>query len=513
MKTNSAITPDASASEPITTQFKKSPTGIKGFDEITFGGLPTNRPTVIFGSSGTGKTVMAMEFILNGAGLFNESGLFLTFEERVEDIIVNASSLGYNLQKFITEKKVLVEHLNISNSEIHEVGKYNLDGLFVILGHAIEKINAKRIVLDSFDTLFSNFDTRILRAEFKKLFLWLKEKKLTAIITAEVGDTFLTRLGIEENVADCVIELNNRVVNQMGTRRIRIIKYRGSAHANNEYPFLIDENGMTIFPIISKINEQEVSIERILTGIPSLDEMLESKGYYSGSSILVSGTAGTGKTSITAAFAKKICNDKITCLFCVFEETPNQLMRNMTSIGINLEAYKTNSLLHFYYARPSLQNLELHFMAIKEQIEILKPGVVILDPITNLMTEGPNSDVRSMLTRFVDYLKTKQITVMFTAAITIGSISQNPSDEGISSMVDTWIMLQDIETEDERYKSLYVMKSRGMKHSKKVKEFIISSTGISLTPLIKNLQSSNQANYKPNRKIEAASTNGHQQTK
>ncbi len=510
MKTKSTISPDVSTSNTIQTQFHKTPTGIKGFDEITFGGLPTNRPTVVFGSSGTGKTFMAMEYILNGAVLFNEPGLFLTFEERIEDIIINASSLGYDLPKLIVEKKICVEHLNISNSEIHEVGKYNLDGLFVILTNAIEKINAKRIVLDSFDTLFSSFDTRILRAEFKKLFLWLKEKKLTAIITAEVGDTFLTRLGIEENVADCVIELNNRVINQMGTRRIRIIKYRGTSHANNEYPFYIDETGMTIFPIISKGMEQLVSSERILTGIPSLDEMLENKGFYSGSSILVSGTAGTGKTSITAAFAKKICSNKISCLFCVFEETPNQLMRNMKSIGINLEGYKTSSILHFYYARPSLQNLELHFMAIKEQIEKLKPGVVILDPITNLMTEGPNSDVRSMLTRFVDYLKTKQVTVLFTAAITIGSISQNTSDEGISSMVDTWIMLQDIETEDERYKSLYVMKSRGMQHSKKVKEFVISSTGISLIPLIKNLKSSNQANYKPNRKIESASTNGHQ---
>ena len=510
MKTKSAITPDATTTKSIQTKFQKIPTGIKGFDEITFGGLPKYRPTVVFGSSGTGKTFMAMEYILNGAVMFKEPGLFLTFEERIEDIIINASSLGYDLQKLIADKRICIEHLNISNSEIHEVGKYNLDGLFVILANAIEKINAKRIVLDSFDTLFSSFDTRILRAEFKKLFLWLKEKKLTAIITAEIGDTFLTRLGIEENVADCVIELNNRVINQMGTRRIRIIKYRGSSHANNEYPFHIDETGMTIFPIISKGMEQQVSSERILTGIPSLDEMLENKGYYSGSSILVSGTAGTGKTSITAAFAKKICGDKISCLFCVFEETPNQLMRNMKSIGINLEEYKTSSLLHFYYARPSLQNLELHFMAIKEQIEKLKPGVVILDPITNLMTEGPNSDVRSMLTRFVDYLKTKQVTVMFTAAITIGSISQNTSDEGISSMVDTWIMLQDIESEDERYKSLYVMKSRGMQHSKKVREFVISSTGISLAPLIKNLQNSNMPNYKPNRKTETVLTNGHQ---
>jgi len=486
MKSKSTITPDSTAPTPVNTVFQKTPTGIKGFDEITFGGLPTNRPTVVIGSSGTGKTFMAIEYILNGAVLYNEPGLFLTFEEKIEDIIVNASSLGHDFQKLIAEKKICIEHLNISSSEIHEVGKYNIDGLFVILSAAIDKIDAKRIVLDSFDTLFSNFDTRILRSEFKKLFHWLKEKKLTAIITAEMGDVFLTRLGIEENVADCVIELNNRVVNQMSTRRIRIVKYRGSAHGINEYPFILDENGMTIFPLISKSMDQPVKEDRILSGIPALDEMLENKGFYCGSSILISGTAGTGKTSITAAFAAHVCKSNISCLFCVFEEMPNQLIRNMQSIGINLSAFQKSSLLHFYYARPSLQNLELHFMAIKEMVKKINPAVIILDPITNLMTEGPNSDVRSMLARFVDYMKTKEITVMFSAAITIGSISQNTSDEGISSMVDTWIMLQDIEFEGERQKSLYVMKSRGMKHSKKEKEFIISSEGLSLTPFQRN---------------------------
>jgi circadian clock protein KaiC len=485
MKSKSTIIPDTTTSTTVNTLFQKTPTGIKGFDEITFGGLPTNRPTVIFGSSGTGKTYMAIEYIINGAVLFNEPGLFLTFEEKIEDLIINASSLGHDLQKLISEKKICIEHLNISSSDINEVGKYNIDALFVILSEAIESIGAKRIVLDSFDTLFSNFDTRILRSEFKKLFYWLKEKKLTAVITAELGDVYLTRLGIEENVADCVIELNNRVVNQMSTRVIRIIKYRGSAHGINEYPFVLDEKGMTIFPLISKSMDQPVGTSRILSGIPALDEMLENKGFYAGSSILISGTAGTGKTSITAAFAAHVCKSNIKCLFCVFEEMPNQLMRNMQSIGIHLSEFQKTSLLHFYYARPSLQNLELHFMAIKEMVKKIKPAVVILDPITNLMTEGPNSDVRSMLTRFVDYMKTQEITVMFTAAITIGSISQNTSDEGISSMVDTWIMLQDLESGGERHKSLYVMKSRGMKHSKKEQEFVIASQGLSLTPFHK----------------------------
>ena len=465
------------------TLLEKSPTGIKGFDEITYGGLPRNRPTVLVGDTGTGKTFMSMEYIIKGAVVYNEPGVFMTFEEKTEELQTNASTLGYDIGKLVAEQKIFLEHLNISSSEVYEVGKYNIEGLFVRLGQAIDKIKAKRVALDSFDTLFSNFDTRMLRSEFKRLFSWLKEKQVTAIITAETGDVFLTRLGLEEKVADCVIELNNRVTNQIGTRRIRVLKYRGSFHANNEYPFLIDDNGMTIFPIISQGMEQPSSSERILTGIPSLDEMLDHKGFFLGSSILVSGTAGTGKTSIVASFAHSICQNNQSCLFCAFEETPNQIIRNMNSIGIDLNPFVESGQLSFYYARPSLQNLELHFMSIKESIDKKKPDVIVLDPITNLMTEGTNSDVRSMLTRFIDYLKTKQITVMFTAAITIGSIVQNPSDEGISSMVDTWIMLQDIEKNSARKKMLYVMKSRGSYHSKQQKELLISKKGIALLPM------------------------------
>lgn len=465
---------------------EKSQTGIRGLDEITFGGIPKNRPTILVGGTGTGKTFMSMEYIIKGAVQFNEPGVFMTFEEKTDELLLNASSLGYDLYSLLKEKKILLEHLNINNNELYEIGKYNIEGLFVMLELAINKVNAKRVVLDSFDTLFSNFDTRILRSEFKRLFFWLKEKKVTAIITAELGDTYLTRLGLEENVADCVIELTNRIVNQIGTRRIKIIKYRGSMHANNEYPFIIDEKGMTIFPLVNKEKDELASTERIPSGILSLDEMLENKGYYLGSSILVSGTAGTGKTSITASFARSVCSNNKVCLFCAFEEKPNQILRNMKSLGILLTPFIDSKLLHFYYARPNLQNLELHFMAIKESIEKLKPSCIILDPITNLMTDGPNSDVRSMLTRFIDFLKTKQITVMFTAAITVGSISQNPSDEGISSMVDTWIMVQDLELNGERNKTLYVMKSRGMAHSKKEKEIVMSEAGLQLMTINRN---------------------------
>ena len=466
--------------------FPKSLTGIHGLDDITTGGLPKNRPTLLLGNTGCGKTIMAMEFLVNGIEMYNEPGVFIAFEEKTAELAMNVKSLGYELDAHVADNKMYLEYVQINRNEILETGEYGIEGLFVRLGQAIDKVKAKRVVLDSLDTLFYSYDYQVLRSEFKRLFSWLKEKKVTAIITGEIGDTFLTRHGLEEYVADCVIVLDNRVTNQITTRRLRVIKYRGSIHGNNEYPFIIDKKGITVFPIISESQQQKTSSKTISSGIEQLDEMLGKKGFYVGSSILISGTAGTGKTSVATSFADSVCRQKERCFFCAFEEAPNQVLRNMRSIGISLEPHIKAGLLHFYYSRPTLQNLELHFIAIRKIISEFKPSVVILDPITNLMTEGPNSDVRSMLTRFVDYLKTEQITVMFTAAITVGSIARNPSDEGISSMVDTWIMVQDVEVNDERNRSLYVMKSRGMPHSKKVTKFIISSKGIKLMPMVKN---------------------------
>jgi circadian clock protein KaiC len=461
-------------------KFPKSITGIQGLDDITMGGIPENRSTLILGNTGCGKTIMAMEFLINGIKLFNETGVFIAFEENKEELILNVKSLDYDLKKHLASNELYIEHMQMNYAELKETGKYDLEGLFIRLESAINKIKAKRVVLDSLDTLFHGLDYKILRSEFKRLLIWLKEKKVTAIITSEVGETFLTRHGLEEYVADCVIQLDNRFTNQISTRRLKIVKYRGSVHGNNEYPFLIDENGITVYPNISEAIEQKSSSQRISSGISDLDKMLGNKGFYLGSSILISGTAGTGKTSLAASFAFSVCKSGQSCLFCAFEEAPNQVIRNMKSIGFHLEPLIKKGVLTFYYSRPTLQNLELHFLAIKKLIFELNPEVVILDPITNLMTEGPNSDIRSMLTRFVDFLKTQHITVMFTAAITVGSIERNPSDEGISSMVDTWMMVQDIEVDAERTRSLCVMKSRGMAHSNEVKKFKISSNGITL---------------------------------
>lgn len=468
------------------TSFKKTPSGIKGLDELTLGGLPLNRPTLLVGEIGSGKTFMSMQFILEGIATYDEPGVYLTFEEKAEELITNVSNLGYDIKTMLKANKLFIEHLKLANYELEETGRYNIESLFVRIEKAITKINAKRIVLDSLDTLFSNLKIHMLRSEFKRLFFWLKEKNVTAIITAESGDNYVTRLGLEENVADCVIELTNRIYFQIATRRLRIIKYRGSYHANNEYPITIDKSGMVVFPIVSESADLKVSLERTTSGIPGLDVMLDNKGFYTGSTIMVSGSAGTGKTSVLCSFINNACTENKTCLFCAFEESPNQILRNIKSIGMSFEAFIESKKLYFYYARPSLQNLELHFISIRLKIEETNPSVVVLDPITNLLVEGPNSDVRGVLTRFLDFLKTKQITVMFSAAITLGSILRNPSDEGISSMVDSWIMLEDIESLGELNRVIYVMKSRGMNHSKEVREFQITSEGIKLIPVLKN---------------------------
>jgi circadian clock protein KaiC len=464
-------------------KFPKSQTGISGLDEITDGGIPKNRTTLLVGNCGSGKTIISINFLVNGIVRFDEPGVFIAFEETREELMMNVKSMGYDLDTHLESHKLYIEQLIISPDEKRTTGKYDLEGLFVRIERAMNKVKAKRIVLDSLDTLLFNLDYAILRSEFLRLISWLKEKEVTAIVTSETGNNFVTRMGIEEFVADCVIWLDNRVTDQITTRRLRIIKYRGSSHGTNEYPFTIDENGISVYPVISQAYQQKSSSERISSGIKEVDDMLDGKGLFLGSSTLISGTAGTGKTSIAASFAYHACKAKINCLYCAFEEAPYQVIRNMQSIGFKLEPLVKSGKLTFYYSRPTLQNLELHFLAIKKIIDEKKPGVVILDPITNLMTEGPNSDIRSMLTRFVDYLKSRQITVMFTAAITVGSIERNPSDEGISSMVDTWIMVQDIEVDNERTRSLCVMKSRGMPHSNEVWKFQIAHSGIKILPL------------------------------
>lgn len=466
----------------ISTSLPKAPTGIDGFDEITSGGLPAGRPTLVCGSAGCGKTLFAMEFLIHGAMEYKEPGVFLAFEETAEDLAQNVASLGFDINDLIAKKKLAVDHVHIERSEIEETGEYDLDGLFVRLNYAIDSVGAKRVVLDTLEALFSSLPNEgILRAELRRLFHWLKDKGVTAVITAERGSGTLTRHGLEEYVSDCVILLDHRVTEQMSTRRLRVVKYRGSSHGTNEYPFLIDEKGISVIPITSIGLDHKASKERVSTGVPKLDQMLSGKGLYRGSSVLVSGTAGTGKSSLAAHFALAASQRGERCLYFAFEESASQIMRNMRSIGVDLQPWVKRGLLRFSASRPTAYGLEMHVARMQKLIQEFKPRAVVIDPLTNLMNIGSQNEVQSALLRLIDLLKLRQITGLFTSLSHDGHALEN-TEIGVSSIMDTWLLLRDIESNGERNRGLYVLKSRGMAHSNQIREFRLNSHGIELIP-------------------------------
>lgn len=458
----------------------KSPTSIQGLDEITGGGLPKGRPTLVCGGAGCGKTLFAMEFLVRGATLYNEPGVFISFEETEKELTANVASLGFDLDSLVKRKKIWLEHIHIERGEIEQSGEYDLEGLFIRIHLAIESIGAKRVVLDTVESLFSGLpNPLILRAEIRRLLRWLKKKGVTTIITAERGESTLTRQGLEEYVSDCVILLDHRVNDQSSIRRLRIVKYRGSTHGTNEYPFLIDEDGFSVMPVTSLGLNYVSSSDRISTGIPRLDTMLSGKGYFRGSTVLVSGTAGTGKTSIAARFVEAACKREERVLFFTFEESPSQLVRNMRSIGINLEPWVKKGLLQFQATRPTLYGLENHLVTSIKLINKFEPNVVILDPINAFVMGENQTEVNTMLVRLVDFLKMKRITAFFTSLTSVPDNLEIPNVY-ISSLIDTWLLLRDIEIGGERNRGLYVLKSRGMAHSNQIREFRLTNHGIEL---------------------------------
>jgi circadian clock protein KaiC len=435
---------------------------------------------LVCGSAGCGKTLLGIEFLVRGATQFDEPGVLMAFEETAEELTENVRSLGFDLDELVRQKKLALDYVRIERSEIEETGEYDLDGLFVRLGHAIDSIGAKRVVLDTIEALFAGLsNTAILRAELRRLFQWLKKKGVTAIITGERGDGTLTRHGLEEYVSDCVIVLDHRITEQISTRRLRIVKYRGSLHGSDECPFLIDQSGFSVLPVTSLGLRHAVSNERISSGVARLDAMLGGAGYYRGTSVLVSGTAGTGKTSMAAHFVDAACRRDERVLYMAFEESPGQFIRNMRSIGFDMEPWVERGLLRFEASRPTLYGLEMHLATMHKLIVEFQPRVVIIDPLTNFTSVGTTTEARSMLVRLIDMLKSKQITALFTSLTGGGSVLEQ-SEVGVSSLMDTWLLLRDFELGGERNRIMYILKSRGMAHSNQMREFLLTDHGIEL---------------------------------
>jgi len=470
--------PKATPNSAATSSLPKAQTGIQGLDEITGGGFPRGRPTLICGSAGAGKTLLAMEFLVRGATQYNEPGIFMAFEETAAELTQNVRSLGFDLDQLTKKKKLALDFVRIERGEIDETGDYDLEGLFIRLGSAIDAIGAKRVVLDTIENLFAGLQNQgILRAELRRLFRWLKDKGVTAVITAERGEGALTRHGLEEYVSDCVILLDHRVTDQVSTRRLRIVKYRGTSHGTNEYPFLIDETGFSVLPVTSLGLQHRVTSERISSGVARLDTMLGGKGFYRGSTVLVSGTAGTGKTSLAAHFVDAACRRGERCLYFSFEESPGQLIRNMRSIGLDLEKWTQQNLLQFHSSRAAFHGLEMHLAIIHKVVQDFKPRAVVLDPVGSLIQAGNVRDAHTMLIRLMDFLKVRGITAFLTN-LTSGGAALEKTDVEISSLVDSWLFVRDIELDGERNRALYVLKSRGMHHSNQLREFLLTKNGI-----------------------------------
>lgn len=462
---------------------QKIRTGINGLDEITRGGLPKGRPTLICGGPGCGKTLFATEFLVYGA-THGEPGVFVSFQETEKDLTTNAASLRFDLKALEAQKKLVIEHVHIERGEIQETGPYDLEGLFVRLDHAIQSIGAKRVVLDTIEVLFAGLDNAaILRSELRRLFQWLKDKGITAVITSERGENSLTRNGLEEYISDCVITLDHRVTEQISTRRIRVVKYRGSAHGTNEYPFLIDETGISVLPISSLGLSHPGSNKRVSTGVPSLDRMLGGKGYMRGSTVLISGSAGTGKTSLAAAFAIEACKRGERVLFLSFEESPGQLIENLRSVNLDLSSFMKKGLLKIISTRPSRYGLETHLLELHKTVTSFEPEAVVIDPLTSLIGQGDAIEIQAMITRMIDLLKSRRITALFTSLTSGSRDSYEDSKVGVSSLIDTWLVVREIEHERRRNRGLYVVKSRGMAHSNDVQKMVLSNEGISLIPV------------------------------
>jgi circadian clock protein KaiC len=457
-------------------ELEHCPTGIPGLDAVTSGGLPRGRNTLVAGGPGCGKTLLATEFLVRGAQM-GEPGVFIAFEETADEVSTNAAPLGWDIDALVNDDKLVIDYIKVERDQIEQTGDYDLEALFIRIGFAIDRVGAKRVTIDGIETLFSALnDTAILRAELRRLFAWLKERKVTAIVTAERGEGALTRHGIEEYVSDCVIMLDHRVSDQMATRRLRIVKLRGSSHSTGELPFLIGPGGFSVVPVSTFELHHPASPDIVSTGVDALDAMLDRGGWYRGTTIMISGTSGTGKSTLAAHFASAACARGERCLYLAFEEGERQILRNMKSVGLDLGHWVDSGSLRIRATRPTQAGLENHLTQLYQEVESFCPDVVVVDPITDFHAMGSSLDIKSMLMRMVDYLKQRQITAVFTSLIS----GREPEDPAISSLIDSWVQLHHRQVGDERHRMLYVLKARGMGHSNEVRRFEMTSRGIDL---------------------------------
>ena len=487
-------------------QLQKCLTGIKGFDEITEGGLPKNRITLISGGPGAGKTLLGIDFLVNGVTKYQERGVFMSFEETEAEIYEDVASLSLDLPGLVLKKEIAFEHVLLDRSDIQDKGEFNLEGLFIRLELAIDAIGAKRVVLDSIESLFVGItDLGILRLEIKRLFRWLKQKQVTVIITGEQGENTFTRHGLEEFISDCIILLDNRVRQQVSTRRIRVIKYRGSKHGTNEYPFVIDKDGLSVIPITSAGLDHPGSAEKVSTGVPSLDKMFDQGGYARGSTVLISGTAGTGKTSLAVSFALERCKKGERCLYVSYEESPGQLVQNMKSVGFDLEKWTKKGLLKIVSTRPAFFGLEMHLLDLYKILADFNPSAVVIDPLTSLIGQAEESEIQSMLTRMIDALKSKSITGVFTSLVSSSASNDTSGEIGVSSLIDTWIVVRELEENkgNKRTRGLYIAKSRGTGHSNDIHKLVFSDDGIDLQPMAEDASADPDQNKKVGKSASA----------
>jgi circadian clock protein KaiC len=466
----------------IRSQLPKSPTGTKGFDEITGGGLPRGRPSLVCGPPDAGKSLFALQFLVNGVTRYAEPGVFLAFEESRAEVLANVGSLGFDLDGLERDGRLLVDALPLEPEAV-ETGEFDLEALIVRVAWAVERVGAKRLAIDNVEALFAAFGRpALVRSELRRLFRWLKDQELTTVITGERGEGPITRHGIEEYLSDCVVVLDDRVAQDVATRRLRVLKYRGSTHGRNEYPFLIGADGLEVLPTTSLGLNQVVSSDRVSTGVFGLDEMLGGEGVFRGSAVLISGTSGTGKTTVAAGFADAACRRGETVLFFGFEESQAEIERNMASVGLDVADWVEQGLLHFHCERPTTFGLEDHLATMQRLIQKFAPTLVVIDPVSSLARGTTPFDVSAMLMRQIYYLKSAGVTAVMTVLSEESGLEH--AIQSISSLVDTWLEVVMLEAFGERNRGLYVLKSRGMAHSNQIREFLLSDSGVSLVPVV-----------------------------